>query len=164
MAITDTGVPTTDPHTMLSNLLTNNMTSPGDGWTPVVNAKWLDFKKQKTYQIAITGIYQETEPAHLSGGNLSTMPTTASAVYQITLFHPNRAKHWALFRKVMDVLNNETLTSPAAGINDYHWVRVVNASETRAIELKEDTAGIDQPANDTTGYQSFIEVKIRWNE
>jgi hypothetical protein len=164
MAITDTGLPAIDPHTMLSTLLTANMASPGDNWTPVVNAKWLEFKKQKTYQIAITGLYQETETANLTGGTATAMPTISTAVYQITLYHPNRAKHWNLFRKIMLVLNNETLTSPAAGISDYHWVRILGTTDGRGIDLNEDMAGIDRPANATTGYQSEIEVKIRWNE
>ncbi len=83
MAITDSGVPATNPHAMLSTLLTANMATL-DGWTPVVNAKWLEFKKQKTYQIAITGVYQETEQANLTGGTSTAMPTIASAIYQIT--------------------------------------------------------------------------------
>lgn len=161
MAITDTGVPDTDPHTMLSTLLTTNMASPGDDWTPAVNAKWLEFKKQKTFQIAITAVSEETEPANLTGGTSTAKPTISTAIYQITLFHPNRTKHWDLFQKVMLVLNNETLTSPSAGISDYHWVRVMN---TGSITMGEDTAGIDRPENPITGYQSFINVQVRWNE
>lgn len=166
MAITDTGVPATDPHTMLSNLLTNNMASPGDGWTPVVNAKWFEHKKQKTYQIAITAIAEDTETAHLTGGHTTTQPKISTALYQISLYHQDRAKHWALFRKVMLVLNNETLTSPQnsgglVGVNDYHWIRV---GEVSPISMVEDTSGIDRPDQVTTGYQSTIDVRIRWNE
>jgi len=162
MAITDTGVPAIDPHTMLSNLLTNNMASPGDGWTPVVNQKWFEHQKQKTYQIAITAIAEDTETAHMTGGNTTAQPKTSTALYQISLYHLDRAKHWALFRKVMLVLNNETLTSPAAGVNDYHWIRVGEVQQ--AVSMLEDTSGIDRPDQVTTGYQSTIDVRIRWNE
>ena len=53
MSISSTGIPATDPHTMLSSLITTNMTSPDGVWTPIVNSGWLEFKRQKTYQISI---------------------------------------------------------------------------------------------------------------
>ena len=56
MAIADTVVPTTDPHTMLSTLITDHMDSPDGSWTVVVNTGWLNFKQQKTFQLSLIHI------------------------------------------------------------------------------------------------------------
>jgi len=164
VAITDTGVPVTDPHAMLTTLLEDNMTSPDGTWDPTVNTGWLEFKKQKAYQICVTSIYSENEAINLTGGNSETRPAISTAYYQITLYHHTRTGHWGLFRKTMEVLNNQTLTIPTDGIDDYHWVRVLNATEGRSILLHEATSGIDREKNDFTGFQSEITVQIRWNE
>lgn len=164
MAITDTGIPTTSPHTMLKNLLTNNMASPDGVWTPVVNTEWLQFKKQKTFQIAILPLASTSEIAQLTGGNSATMPTYVTSYYAITLYAPTRAKIWLLYQKVMLVLNNETLTSPTAGINDYHWVRVSGVGGANAIIKQDKAAGIDRDDSEVVNYQMEITVAVRWNE
>lgn len=164
MAITDSGIPTTSPHTMLSNLLTNNMTSPDGVWTPVVNPNWLEFKKQKTFQIAILPLATNTEIAQLTGNTSTAMPTYVTSYYAITLYAPTRAKIWLLYQKVMLVLNNTTLTSPTAGINDYHWVRVSGVGGANGI-IKQDTAtGIDKDESEVVKFQMEITVAVRWNE
>ncbi len=164
LAITDIGIPTTSPHTMLSNLLTNNMASPDGVWTPVVNPRWLEFKKQKTYQIAILPLSTTTEIATLTGNTVTAMPNIVTGYYAITLYAPSRDKIWLLYQKVMLVLNNTTLTSPSAGVNDYHWIRVSSLGGANAI-VKQDTAtGIDKDESEVVNYQMEITVAVRWNE
>ena len=88
MAITDRGLPEIDPHTMLKNLIETNMDSPDGVWNPVVNQEWLEFKLQKTYQICITPVYQETEMVELNGLSSQTQIKKTSILYmKITLLH-----------------------------------------------------------------------------
>ena len=165
MAITDAGVPATSPHTMLSNLLTNNMASPDGVWTPSVNTGWLEFKKQNTYQIVITPVMADTQPANLTGGTTTAEPKISDAWFDVTLFAPTRQKCWDLYRKTMLVLNNETLTSPSAGINDYHWVRVVGGTQAGpALEFEDKSVGIDKDDSDIVHYRARVLVQVRWNE
>ena len=163
MAITDSGVPSTDPHTTLSTLLTNNVDSVG-GWTPVVNTGWLEYKKQKTYQIAITPLYAETDPAQLTGGTSTTSAKRSSAYYTIHLYHPSRTSLWSLYREVLEVLNNESLTMPSAGINDYYFIKVTASQEVRPVDFYDESCGIDRESSDHTGFQAEITVILRWNE
>ena len=163
MAITDAGVPSTDPHTTLSSLLTNNIAS-FDSWNPVVNTGWLEYKKQKTYQIAITPLYAESDPAHLTGGTSTTAPTIATAYYTIHLYHPSRTNLWSLYRKVIDVLNDQTVSMPAAGFNDYHWIKITASQEGRPVDFYDETCGIDREKSDVSGYQAEVTVAMRWNE
>ena len=86
MAITDPGVPVADPHATISTLLTTNMVSPDGTWTPVVNNGWLEYKKQKTFQIVIYPVYEDTTEIHLTGGNSTTEPRISTAYYSILLY------------------------------------------------------------------------------
>ena len=172
MAITDSGVPSVDPHTTLAQLITTNMTSPSESWTPVVNQGWLQYKLQKTYQMCITPVYADNEPINLTGGSSTAAPRIATAYFDITLYHPTRSGAWSLFRNVMAVLNDETKTSPQGlsgmtGVNggDYHFVRVVRAEEGKTIEFKDrHGAGMNKVKDECDGYRSDITVAIRWNE
>ena len=65
MAITDRGLPEIDPHTMLKNLV-KPIWILQMSLNPVVNQEWLEFKLQKTYEICITPVYQETEMVELN--------------------------------------------------------------------------------------------------
>ena len=171
MSIANTGVPSTDPHTMLSSLLTSNMTSPDGVWTPIVNSGWLEYKRQKTYQIAIVPLYTDSQAIHLTGGNSSTQANIVTGYYDIVLFADTRAKLWSLFQKVMLVLNNQTLTSPQSGSGmtgvggtGYHFVRVIRSEEGKTIEFKDKDCGVDNEKSEITGYRAEITVSCRWNE
>lgn len=171
MSISDTGIPAIDPHTMLSSLITTNMTSPDGVWTPIVNSGWLEFKRQKTYQISIVPLYTDSDAFNLTGGASSTQPRISTGYYTIVLYAPTRAKLWSLFQKLMLVLNNETLTSPQSGSgmsgvggSDYHFVRVVRSEDAKTIEFKDSLCGIDIDKTDVTGYRAEITVSCRWNE
>jgi len=171
MSISDTGIPAIDPHTMLSSLITTNMTSPDGVWTPIVNSGWLEFKRQKTYQISIVPLYTDSDAFNLTGGASSTQPRISTGYYTIVLYAPTRAKLWSLFQKLMLVLNDETLTSPQSGSgmsgvdgSDYHFVRVVRSEDAKTIEFKDSLCGIDIDKTDVTGYRAEITVSCRWNE
>ena len=84
MAITDTGVPSTDPHTLIKNLIESNMVSPDGTWTPLVNTGWLEFKRQKTFQISIMPSYGMSFPVHLTEG--ATLNTDATQFMLVTLY------------------------------------------------------------------------------
>ena len=172
MAITDPGIPATDPHTMLTSLLTANMASPDGTWVPSVNAEWLEFKKQKTYQIAIQPLYSTSTEFNLTGGNSTAEPRITTAFYAITLFAPTRSKAWTLYQKAMLVLNNQTLTSPQDGgtysgvaDTDYHFVRVIRSEEAKAVRISDPECGPGKK-NDSEclGYRVEITVSCRWNE
>jgi len=173
MAITDSGVPASDPHTVLSSLITDNITSPDGVWTPVVNSKWLEHKKQKTYQIVIYPAYADSIQITLTGGASVAQPTQSTAYYNILLYAPNRANLWKLYRKAIEVLNKQTITSPqdasgnytgVAG-SDYHFVRIVRAEGQRTIKLSDDLCGPGAPEkDDCLGYRADITVALRWNE
>lgn len=173
MAITSTGVPETDPHTVISSFLTANLVSPDGVWTPVVNAKWLDHKKTKTYQIVVYPAYAESNAINLTGGASTTMPTIATAYYNILLYSPSRTNLWKLYRKAIDVLNNETVTSPQNGSgvytgvagSDYHFIRIVRAEGQKTIALNDELCGPGAPEkDDCMGYRADITVALRWNE
>lgn len=173
MAITSTGVPETDPHTVIGSLLTTNLVSPDGVWTPVVNSGWLEHKKQKTYQIVIYPSYAESNAINLTGGASATMPTISTAYMNILLYSPSRTNLWKLYRKTIDVLNNETITSPQNGSgvytgvagSDYHFIRIVRAEGQRMIKLADDACGPGAPKdNDCMGYRADITVALRWNE
>lgn len=172
MAITDAGVPAIDPHTMLTTLLTSNMTSPDGVWTPTVNAEWLEFKKQKTYQIAIQPLYSTSTEFNLTGGNSTAEPRISTAFYSIVLFAPTRVKVWSLYQKTMLVLNNQTFTSPQSGgtyagvaSTDYHFVRVIRTEESKAVRISDPDCGPGKTNDsDCVGYRVEITVACRWNE
>ncbi len=168
MAITDSGVPTTDPHSMLKTLITDHLVSPDGVWTPVVNTGWLEFKRQKTYQISIMASYGESEDSHFSGA--TTMPKTVSQFFVVTLYAPTRAKHWDLFQKFTDLMNTRALTCPdltGQGVDgsDYHFVKMFRSDSVKAIELESPKKGMGGDAEgDCIGYQSHHNILIRWNE
>jgi len=173
MGISDTGVPSTDPHTMLTTLISSNMESPDGIWTPSVQSGWFDYKLQKTYQICITPLYAETIQAQLTGGSGTAEPRISSAFFVIHLYAPSRTTSWSLYRKMIKLLNDNTKTSPqnASGLTgvastDYHWVRVVRAEGVNMIEMFQPDAGPTKPSDKESagGYRQDITVEVRWNE
>ena len=173
MAITDTGVPSNSPHYAIKQLIQNNLTSPpASGWTPVVNNDWFEYKKAKTYQIAVAPLYSETQGAQLTGGNSAARPSISTAYYNVALMHPDRESAHALFKNLMALFNNETKTSPQnngqyTGVEgtDYHFLRVVKSNEGQMIALEAPDCGPGGSSDDKcTGYQYDVTVMIRWNE
>lgn len=170
MALTDRGLPTVDPHTMLKNLIETNMVSPDGIWNPVVNAEWLEFKKQKTYQICITPVYQESVESELNGMASQTQLKKTSILYmKITLFSPTRLKLWGMAQKFMLVLNNGTLCCPPAGLetstgNGYEYVRLDRSDETKAVRGYEPECGPEGSADKCVGFRNDYTVQIRWEE
>tara|TARA_R110000850_G_scaffold83311_4_gene178856 strand:+ start:574 stop:1017 length:444 start_codon:yes stop_codon:yes gene_type:complete len=147
------------------------MTSPDGIWTPIVNSGWLEFKRQKTFQISIIPLYTDSEAFNLTGGSSTTQPRIVTGYYSVVLFAPTRAKIWSLFSKLMLVLNNETLTSPQStsgvsgvGGTAYHFVRIVAAEGSKTIEFKDTLCGIDIDKTEVTGYRAELTVSCRWNE
>ena len=168
MAITDSGMPTTDPHSFLSTFITTNMASPDGVWTVAVNPDWLIPKKQKTYQVAITPSYGWTETANMT--DLSTTQPMISHLYmEITLFAPTRAKLWLLQTTFKDMMNNQTLTQPqdSSGMtgvsgSEYHWLRIQRSEEMKMLRM------LDKKCDDDDlgclGWRCSYTVALRWNE
>lgn len=170
MAITDRGLPEIDPHTMLKNLIETNMDSPDGVWNPVVNQEWLEFKKQKTYQICITPVYQETDTVELNGLSSQTQIKKTSILYmKITLFAPTRSKLWGMAQKFMLVINNGTLCFPVGGLeatsgNGYQYVRLARSDETKTVRGYEPECGPEGSADKCVGFRNDYTVEIRWGE
>ena len=103
-----------DPHTLLTGLIEDNTPSVG-GWTVVVNDGWLEAKKQKTYQIAITQEYGEIRTANLGGSQSDSdaVPRVVSQFFLITLFHPTRVGVWTLWGR--SHRSSTTVASPRTG-------------------------------------------------
>ena len=173
MSINSSGVPSTDPHTMLTTLISTHMESPDGVWTPSVQAGWFDYKLQKTYQICITPLYAESEQAQLTGGTGSADPRISSAFFLIHLYAPDRITSWGLYRKMIKLLNDSGKTSPqnVSGLSGvastgYHWVRVVRAEGVNMIEMFQPDAGPTKPSDKESagGFRQDITVEVRWNE
>ena len=75
-----------------------------------MNTEWIEAKKQKTYQIAITQEYGEVATAHLDDGT-DAIPRIVSQFFIITLFHPTRTGVWTLYRNITKVFNDRSLTT-----------------------------------------------------
>ena len=169
MAIADTGVPTTDPHTMLSTLITDHMDSPDGSWTVVVNTGWLNFKQQKTFQISIMPGYGMAEDTHLAGDS-DTMPRRGTQFMIVTLYADTRAKHWKLYRVFTALMNKGSLTRPdltGEGVDGtpYHFIKIIRSEETKAVDMMSPKKGMGGDAEgDCIGYQSQHTVMVRWNE
>jgi len=171
MAITDPGVPATNPHLAVSNLIVNNMASPDGVWTPVVNNEWLEHKRQKQYQIVIQPSYGYTEQAQMIGSNQPDQPKVSGLFLEVTLYAPNRTNLWKLYRVFVDLMNDGTKTIPtllgASGVEstDYHWVRITRSEEAKATNLQDPDCGPGkQNSADCLGYRAELTLELRWNE
>ena len=163
MAITDSGVPAKDPHTMLKDFIEANMESPDGSWNPVVNTGWLKAKKQNTFQIAIQPIYGESDMAHMGLG--STIAMTSRQFMQITLFAPTRTGVWTLFTKLKLILNNGSLAYAADGIDDYHYIIIRRTDQTKPINISEPECDFGGgTSNNDMGYRIDLSVEVRWEE
>ena len=162
MAISDRGVPSTDPHTTLSSLIETNMVSPDGVWNPVVNPEWLISKKQKTFQIAIQPIYGESEMATFGLGTQIAM--TSRTFMNITLFAPTRTGVWSMLVNMKQVLNNGTLSAPTAGISDYHYIIIRRTDSTKPIAMFDPECGPQGSNDNCIGYRIDLSVELRWEE
>ena len=166
MAIQDRGIPATDPHTVLKNLIESNMQSPDGTWNPVVNPNWLIGKKQKTFQIAIQPIYGESDMATFGLGNEIAM--TSRQFMQITLFAPTRTGVWDLFTKLKLVLNNGALVNPLGSggspIDDYHYIIIRRTDSTKPVQVSEPNCGPASNDDNCIGYRIDVSVEMRWEE
>jgi len=149
------------------------MESPDGIWTPSVNSGWFNYQQQKTYQICITPLYAESEPSVLDGGAGNVAARIASAFFVIHLYAPSRTTAWGFYRKMIKMLNDNSITSPqnAGGLTgvastEYHWVRVVRAEEVKQIDFFDPEYGPtkDKDPLSAGGYRQDITVEIRWNE
>tara|TARA_A200000159_G_scaffold45801_1_gene42057 strand:+ start:9177 stop:9674 length:498 start_codon:yes stop_codon:yes gene_type:complete len=155
--------PNTDPHSLLKGLIEDN-TPVTNGWTPVVNTEWIEAKKQKTYQIAITQEYGEVGTAHLDDGT-DAIPRIVSQFFLITLFHPTRTGVWTLYRAITKVFNDRSLTTNGVnGNTDYRWVRLARSDEAKAFNSVDVSRGFDRNAGDCMGFRMDLSVELRWHE
>ena len=155
--------PYIDPHTLLTGLIEDN-TPVTNGWTVVVNTEWLEAKKQKTYQIAITQEYGEIITAHLDDGT-DSIPKVVSQFFLLTLFHPTRTGVWTLYRNITKVLNDRSLTTNGVnGNTDYRWCRLARSDETKAINSVDRSHGFDRNQGDCMGFRMDLTIELRWNE
>ena len=158
--------PSVDPHTLLSGLIEDNTSAVG-GWTVVVNDGWLEAKKQKTYQIAITQEYGEIRTANLGGSqdDSDAVPRILSQFFIITLFHPTRVGVWTLYRALTQVLNDRSLTTSGVnGNTDYKWCRLARSDEAKALNSVDKVCGPEKREGDTMGYRMDLTVELRWHE
>jgi len=161
VTITDSGVPATDPHTALKTVIEANMLFP-NGSAATVNASWLEAKKQKTYQIAIQHVYGESDLANFGTG--SSIAVTSRVFLSVTLFAPTRADCWTMFGAFKDLLNNKTISQPAAGFSDYHYMVIRRSDTTKPFTVLEPNCGPGQSDENCIGYRADVTVELRWEE
>lgn len=155
--------PNIDPHTLLKGLIEDNTPAIGD-YTVVVNTGWIEAKKQKTYQIAITQEYGEIGTAHLDDGT-DAIARIVSQFFIITLFHQTRTGVWTLYRQITKVLNDRSLTTNGVnGNTDYRWVRLARSDEAKAFNSVDVSRGFDKNAGDCMGFRMDLSVELRWHE
>lgn len=161
MTITDSGVPATDPHTALKTVIEANMLFP-DATSATVNGGWLESKRQKTYQIAIQHVYGESDIANF--GTASSIPVTSRAFLSVTLFAPTRAGCWTMFGSFKELLNTRSISQPAAGLSDYHYLVIRRSDTTKPFTILEPNCGPGQSDENCIGYRCDVTVEIRWEE
>ncbi len=171
MAITDAGVPALDPWNVLKTFIETNMNGGAafDGWTPVVNDDWLEFKKQKQYQICIVPQYGLSREMQLNG-SITDNPTEGTLYLGVTLYAPSRAKRWTMYRHFKAMFDNQTITAPLDGTgytgvggSDYHFIRLERSEESKVLRWTDDSCGPGEKG-DCLGYRTELTVQIRWNE
>jgi len=168
LAIGDTGLPSIDPHTTLANLIEANMVSPDGVWTPVVNPEWLEYKKQKTYQIAIQPMIGLTSEAFFDSTS-TTIAKTSQWFGRVCLFAPTRVKCWEMMAKFLVVMNNGVLTFPSAGLEPagngaYQYARITRSDESKPVRYFEPECGPSGDAGNCIGYRTDYTVELRWGE
>lgn len=155
--------PAVEPFVLLKGLIEDN-TPVTNGWTPIVNTEWLEAKLQKTYQIAITQEYGETNTAHLDDGT-NQIPKIVSQFFMVTLFHPTRTGVWTLYRNITKVFNDRSLTTNGVnGNTDYRWCRLARSDETKAINSVDRSHGFDRNQGDCMGFRMDLTLELRWHE
>lgn len=161
MTITDNGAPTTDPHTALKTVIEANMDFP-NGSSATVNTGWLESKKQKTYQIAIQHVYGESDLANF--GSATRLAVTSRAFLSVTLFAPTRADCWTMFSAFKELLNTRSISQPADGFSDYHYMVIRRSDTTKPFTILEPNCGPGQSDENCIGYRADVTVEIRWEE
>ncbi len=155
--------PNTDPHTLIKGLIEDNTPAIGS-YTVVVNTGWLESKKQKTYQLAITQEYGEVATAHLDDGT-DSIGRVVSQFFLLTLFHPTRTGVWTLYRAITKVLNDRSLTTNGVnGDTEYRWIRIARSDEAKAINSVDKQCSFDRSDGDCLGYRMDVSLELRWNE
>lgn len=155
----------TDPHTVLKNLIEANASSPDGVWTVSVNNGWLEHKKMRNYQISI----QQT--LHLDdAAKLESSARTSRSYFDIVLYAPTRAKRWDLYESVKAVLNNTALTTPTdgtgfAGVASSDVQQIVIAG-FGGIDIRwfDEECGPYSDESDCKGFRVHISVLMRWQE
>lgn len=168
MSLNQTGLPSISPYDTIKNLIETNMTSPDGTWTPIINAGWLEYKKQKTYQICVQPMIGYTEEANLDTSS-PTVARTSLWFGRVTLFAPSRDSLWGMMSKFLLVMNNGGLTSPssgleAAGNNAYQYIRITRSDESKPVRFEEPDCGPDGGKGDCVGYRTDYTVQLRWGE
>ena len=172
MAITDAGVPSTDGWETLKDVIVANMASPDGVWVPYVNDGWLEFKRQKTFQIVISPIIGSSEQMFLDNPSTTSAQRT-TLYYIVTLFAPTRSGRWQMWSKFKELLNNQAICAPTdattgmAGVNssDWHFIKLERSEQSVDIRFLDDVCGPGKPeAGNCSGYRAEISVQMRCNE
>jgi len=157
-------VPSSDPYTVLKDLLENNAESPDGVWTVAVNDAWLEHRKMKTYQVCIQPVTALDDAAMLEAGNRTTR-----TYFDIVLYAPTREKRWDLYSSIKTVLNDQSLCFPMdaggyAGVEGSD-IQGVYVSGLGGIDLRwideECGPGADENCK---GYRVHITVQLRHEE
>jgi hypothetical protein len=172
MVISNAGVPATDAWQVLKDLIVNNMASPDGVWSPVVNDGWLEFKRQKQFQIVLSPIIGSSEHIQLDNPSVTSAQRTTLYV-MVTLFSPTRTGRWQMWEKFKELLNNQTLCAPTdastgmAGVEStaWHFVKLERSEQSVDIRFLDDVCGPGKPeAGNCEGYRAEVSVMVRCNE
>lgn len=154
-----------EPHSVLKDLLENNAASPDGSWVVSVNDGWLEHKKMKNFQIALQQLLHLDDAA-----KLESSARTSRAYFDIVLYAPTRAKRWQLYQSVKAVLNNTTLTTPTnaggyAGVESSGVQQIIIAG-FGGVDIRwfDEECGPYSDESDCKGYRVHISVIMRWQE
>ena len=155
-------VPTNDPRSVIVGLFDDNMATV-DGDDISVNSGWLEPKRQKKAQLALSPSYSEVETAHM---DVTTgVQRVVETFFILHLFAPTRALLWELYTAVANVLNTRSLVND--GVNsdtDYRFVQIARSDVTKAMETMDKECEMPNTSGGCIGYRRDITLVLVHHE
>lgn len=154
-------VPSVDPRTVIVGLFNDNMATV-DGDDVSVNSGWLEPKRQKKVQLALSPSYSEVETAHMGDGYI---PRVVETFFILHLFAPSRTLLWSLYTAVADVLNDRSLVHLGVnGNTDYRFVQIARSDTSKAMETMDKECEMPNESGGCIGYRRDITLVLVHHE
>lgn len=155
-------VPSADPRSVIVGLFDDNMATV-DGDDVSVNSGWLEPKRQKKVQLALSPSYSEVETPHMDSE--SSVPRVVETFFILHLFAPTRALLWDLYTAVADVLNTRSLVQNGVNSNtDYRFVQIARSDVSKAMETMDKECEMPNESGGCIGYRRDITLVLVHHE